>query len=246
MRGDVMEQPFAELLAELDRSKSTGALLLRRSKIKKIVYFREGTPHSIKSNLLSECLGRVLVRERFISEAEYKESLKRMMASGQRQGAVLVEMGCISPQNLQYALGLQMRAKLVELFSWKFGEYQFNSEASLPPEGVGLEMSITALIYEGARLCFDDERLRTQLGNVDHLHVGLTREAADPSHKSGLGDEERRVFAAIDGRKTVAELKALELLKESELDRLLYAMKCTRLVRLSEAPLTVHSRFDLQ
>src|SRR6266849_4283126 len=167
MRGDVMEQPFAELL--------------------------------------SECLGRVLVRERFISEAEYKESLKRMMASGQRQGAVLVEMGCISPQNLQYALGLQMRAKLVELFSWKFGEYQFNSEASLPPEGVGLEMSITALVYE-----------------------------------------ERRVFAAIDGRKTVAELKALELLKESELDRLLYAMKCTRLVRLSEAPLTVHSRFDLQ
>src|SRR5216683_3098990 len=147
MRGDVMEQPFAELLAELERSK-----------IKKIVYFREGTPHSIKSNLLSECLGRVLVRERFISEAEYKESLKRMMASGQRQGAVLVEMGCISPQNLQYALGLQMRAKLVELFSWKFGEYQFNSEASLPPEGVGLEMSITALIYEGARLCFDCER----------------------------------------------------------------------------------------
>src|SRR5712664_1027511 len=91
-----------------------------------------------------------------------------------------------------------------------------------------------------------DEHLRTQLGNVDHLHVGLPREAADPSHKSGLGDEERRVFAAIDGRKTVAELKALELLKESELDRLLYAMKCTRLVRLSEAPLTVHSRFDLQ
>ena len=77
----------------------------------------------MKSNLLSESLGRVLVRERFISEAEYQESLKRMMESGQRQGAVLVQMGCISPQNLQYALGLQMRAKLLELFSWKFGEF---------------------------------------------------------------------------------------------------------------------------
>src|SRR5260370_42603232 len=156
MRGDVMEQPFAELLAELDRSKSTGALLLRRSKIKKIVYFREGTPHSIKSNLLSECLGRVLVRERFISEAEYKESLKRMMASGQRQGAVVVEMGCISPQNLQYALGLQMRAKPVELLSWKFGDYQLNSEAPLPPEGGCLKITITSLLYEDAHLCFDD------------------------------------------------------------------------------------------
>src|SRR5262249_28229739 len=157
-------QPFAELLAELDRSKSTGALLLRRSKIKKIVYFRGGTPHSVKSNLLSESLGRVLVRERFISEAEYQESLKRMMESGQRQGAVLVQRGCISPQNPQSALGLQMRAKPLELFSWKFGEFQFNYAASLPPEGVELEMSITAMIYGGARLCFDEERLRTQLG----------------------------------------------------------------------------------
>src|SRR5260370_34934182 len=111
MRGDVMEQPFAELLAELDRSKSTGALLLRRSKIKKIVYFRVGAPHSIKSNLLSECLGRVLVRERFISEAEYKESLKRMMASGKRRGAVLVGMGGMSPRKFRDALDLVMQSK---------------------------------------------------------------------------------------------------------------------------------------
>src|SRR5260370_13189223 len=125
-----------------------------------------------------------------------------------------------------------MQAKVVELLWGKFGEYQLNTEASLPSEAVGLEMSTTALIYEGARLCFDDERLRARLGDVDHLHVGLTREAADPSHKLGLGDEERRGFAAIDGRETVAQLKALELLKESELDRLLYAMKCTQMVRL--------------
>jgi hypothetical protein len=246
MRGDLSHQPFAELLAELDRNKSTGALLLRRSKIKKIVYFREGTPHSIKSNLLSECLGRILVRERFISEAEYQESLKRMMASGRRQGAVLVDMGCISEQNLQYALALQMRAKLLDLFSWSSGEYQFNPEAALPSEGITLDLSMTALIYEGARACLDEERIGTQLGAVNGLHVGLTREAADPTHKIGLGDEERGVFAAIDGRKTVSDLKALDLLAESELERLLYAMKCTRLIRFSDSPVGVHSRFDLQ
>jgi len=239
MRGDVSHRPFAELLAELDRSKSTGALLLRRNKIKKIVYFHEGAVHSIKSNLLSESLGRFLVRERFISEAEYQESLKQMMASGRRQGAVLVEMGCISQQNLQYALARQMRTKLLEVFSWSSGEYQFNPEAALPSEGMTLDLSTTALIYEGARSGLDEERLRTDLGAVDRLHVGLTREAADPIHKKGLGDEERAVFAAIDGQKTVSDLKALDLLAESELARLLYAMKCTRLIRFSESPVTV-------
>lgn len=246
MRGELTRQPFAELLAELDRNKRTGALLLRRNKIKKIVYFREGTPHSIKSNLLSECLGRLLVRERFISEAEYQESLKRMMATGRREGEVLVEMGCISQQNLQYALALQMRAKLLEVFSWRSGEYQFNPDAALPSDGISLDLSTTALIYEGARASLDEQRLKTQLGTVDGLHVGLTREAADPTHKKGLGDEERGVFAAIDGQKKVSELKALDLLAESELERLLYAMKCTRLIQFSDSPVTLHSRFDLQ
>ena len=47
-------------------------------RVKKIVYFRDGFPKSVKSNLLSECLGRVMVRERMISEDECEESLKRM------------------------------------------------------------------------------------------------------------------------------------------------------------------------
>ncbi|HME92551.1 MAG TPA: response regulator, partial [Myxococcaceae bacterium] len=70
IHGDFRQRPFPEVLAEIFHWRGTGALLLRRDKVKKIVYFRDGQPLSIKSNLLSECLGQVLVGERLISEAE--------------------------------------------------------------------------------------------------------------------------------------------------------------------------------
>jgi len=237
VRGDFKNQPFPEILAEIHRWKGTGALLLRRDKVKKIVYFREGEPQLVKSNLLSECLGRVMVRERMISEAACEESLRRMKASQRQQGTVLIEMGCISPHNLSYALNLQLRAKLFEIFSWKQGDYQFNRKAELPSEPVNLEMSTALLIYEGVRRAYDEERLVAEMGRVDGLYPHPARDPLYVFQEIGLGEEERWLLEAADGRKTVDQLRALDLLPRIETDRLLYAMKCAQVLELRSAPL---------
>lgn len=239
LRGDFRNQPFPQLLAELHRFRASGALLLRRDKIKKIVYFREGEPQFVKSNLLTECLGRVMVKERMISEAVCEESLRRMKASKRQQGTVLIEMGSISPANLAYALNLQLRAKLFEIFSWLQGEYQFNKRVELPTQPVNLEMSTALLIYEGVRRAYDADRLAAMLGKVDDLYVHPAAEPLYAFQDIGLGEEERWILEAADGRKTVAALRALELLPPLDTDRLLYAMKCAQVIELkpTAAPL---------
>ncbi|MBW1872145.1 MAG: response regulator [Deltaproteobacteria bacterium] len=65
-QGSLAETPFAELLAELYGERANGALLLRKERLKKIVYMKNGYPVFVKSNLLNECLGKVLVREKMI------------------------------------------------------------------------------------------------------------------------------------------------------------------------------------
>lgn len=245
MRGDFKERPFPELLAELEKLKATGALLLRREKVKKIAYFREGMIQSIKGNLLSECLGRVMVKERLISESEYDESLRRMMSGGKRQGAVLVEMGCISPHNLSYALQLQIRSKLFEIFSWESGDYQFNEGAQFSGDSVSIEMSSLAMIYEGTRRGFSDQRLRKFSGEVDRLFVYLPAGPVGQEHRLGLEDEERQFLDAIDGLKNVADLKRLALLSEGDTERMAYALKCLQIGQLVEEPVSANSRFDL-
>ncbi|HXX31179.1 MAG TPA: response regulator, partial [Myxococcaceae bacterium] len=220
-RGDFAETPFAEVLAALHRQGATGALLLRREKVKKIVYFRQGVPVSVKSNRLSECLGRVMVREGMLSEADCEVSLERMKASGRQQGTVLIEMGVISPHNLRYALDLQLRLKLMDLFSWTGGEWQFNPAAEPPPDTVRLELSPAAIIHEGVRRGFDEARIRARLGDIAERTVWPTEDPLFAGQDMGLGDEELALLEAIDGTRSVAELRTLGILPPVETDRLL-------------------------
>lgn len=116
---------FVEVLGTLHRLGSTGALLLARGSIKKMVHFRAGTPMFVRSNLLSECLGRLMVAERLVPEDACEEALARKKRSGQRIGETLIEMGLISESNLEFALEQQMQLKLRELFAWGEGQWQF-------------------------------------------------------------------------------------------------------------------------
>jgi tetratricopeptide (TPR) repeat protein len=141
-------------------------------------------------------------------------------------------MGSISPHNLVYALNLQLRIKLFEVFSWEHGDFRFNPGVAPPAETVNLEMSTAAVIYEGVRRHFDVERLRKVLGDSDELLVERSMDPTYPLVDAGVGEEEQLLLQAMDGHKSVAELRALELLSPLDTDRLIYAMKCAGLVEL--------------
>lgn len=236
IRGDFSQRSFAEVLAEIYRWKGSGALLLRREKVKKIVFFRDGVPQSVKSNLLSECLGRVMMREKMISEAECEESLKRMKAKGRQQGTVLIEMGCISPHNLQYALKLQLQTKLYDVFAWDQGDYQFNPKAELPPDTIALEQTCAQIIHAGVRLCYDENRLARWWAQDEHRFVHPSEHPLYALQDAGLGEDEKQLLNAVDGHKTVATMKALSILSPLDTDRLLFAMKCAQMIEVRDRP----------
>lgn len=235
LRGNLRERPFPELLAEIHRWRGTGALLLKREKVKKIVFFRDGRAESVKSNLLSECLGRIMVREKMISEAECGESLTRMKASQRQQGTVLVEMGCISPHNLTYALRLQLQVKLFDVFGWEDGDYQFNPKVAPPADPIQLDMSTAEVIHEGVRRAFSPERILQKMDRLASMYVHPSEDPLYALQDIGLGDEEIQLLKAADGHKTVSTLRALELLPRVETDRFLYAMRCAQMLEFKES-----------
>src|SRR5262249_54185704 len=130
MQGSLKRTPFSRLLQRLYAQKATGSLLLlrdtaKKDATKKIIAFVEGYPVSVKSNVLGECLGQILVSRRLISEKVLAESVRRMQAEKRHQGQILVEMGALSPYNLQRALVEQVEAKLYEVFAWPDGKFMF-------------------------------------------------------------------------------------------------------------------------
>jgi CheY-like chemotaxis protein len=173
-QGSLKRVPFARLLQRLYAQKATGSLLLlrdaaKKDATKKIIAFTDGYPGSVKSNVLSECLGQILVSRRLISESALAESVRRMQAEKRQQGQILVEMGALSPYNLQRALVEQVEAKLFEVFSWPDGKFMFKAASDDNQERddisvvLGLERPPAALILEGIRRHYGDARQRAVL-----------------------------------------------------------------------------------
>lgn len=229
--GNFKDTPFTEVLFELHRLKATGALLLRREKVKKIVFVKDGVPVFVKSNLLTECLGKVMVRERMITDAECEESLRQLKATGRQQGAILIDLGSVSPNNLTYALQLQLETKLFDVFGWPDGDYRFNPKAEVPGAITTLDMTLARILYEGVRRTYDDARAAATLSGLGALSVLLADDPMDRFQDMGLDLDESRLYASLDGKKTIDDVVGAGLLPAPDARKLLYALKCAQMIR---------------
>ena len=88
----------------------------------------------MRSNVLGETLGRILLEKRLITSEVLTESVGRMQKEKRHQGEILVEMGALSPFNLERALVEQLEAKLFEVFSWSDGKFMFKAGDAAPGE----------------------------------------------------------------------------------------------------------------
>ncbi|MBN2576800.1 MAG: DUF4388 domain-containing protein [Deltaproteobacteria bacterium] len=199
LRGSLATHPFAHVLQQIYAGRLTGALLLTGEKWKKVVYFENGYPISVRSNDPAECLGQVLLSQRMISADTLAESLRLMKSSKSRQGELLVQMGALSPYNLSRALILQMEAKLLEVFSWREGRFAFKRGQPGRDQPVRLERSTAALILEGIRRSYDAERMHQVLAPFGGLFV-----MPSPDRRQRLQDitsdpNEQRFIDSLDG-----------------------------------------------
>ena len=200
LRGTLKRTPFARLLQRLFAKRATGSLLLMRDTTKKIVSFADGYPVSVRSNVLGECLGQILLQQRLISNEALQESLRRMKAENRQQGELLVEMGGLSPYNLSRALVEQLEAKLFEVFSWPDGQYMFKQGDA--PEGVALKLdrSPAALILEGIRRHYTPERQQAVLDAYRGKYVALNPDPVLRLQEVTSDPAEQRFIQDIDGR----------------------------------------------
>jgi tetratricopeptide (TPR) repeat protein len=170
-----------------------------------------------------------------ITEEECEDSIKKMKESGRQQGTTLIDMGCISPHNLQYALQIQLQVKLFDLFGWEVGEYQFNPKSAVPPATVSLDSSTAAIIYEGVKKKYKLDRLRRVLDG--HLETFVIPHA-DPLFRfqdMELDDDEEKFVSRLKGDRTLREILDLGLNKERAY-QIIYALKCSSMITLGEEP----------
>ena len=207
-------------------SGATGILSLTSGGARKALYLKDGRVVFGASNLPSDRLGEVLLREGKITP-EQNESSVRALAQGRRQGRVLVEMGALSPDELWWAVQTQVREIVFSVFQWDEGQFHFEDSVLPEREKITVDLDVTALVLEGVR--------RMDLaGVVAGAHsptATWSSSAGDPPPEGLLHPWEQHVLALVDGEKSVVELCHESEVGEGQTQKALYAFLCTGIVR---------------
>ncbi|MES1206416.1 MAG: DUF4388 domain-containing protein [Pseudomonadota bacterium] len=235
-RGTLKRTPFARLLQRLFAGRKTGSLLLMKEGTKKIVSFVAGYPVSVRSNVLGECLGQILLQQRLISNEALQDSLRRMKAEKRHQGEILVEMGVLSPYNLSRALVEQVEAKLFEVFSWSDGQFMFKEGDTPQGEALRLERPPAALILEGIRRHYDQARQQAVLDAYAGKYVSRSPDPVLRMQEVTSDPIEQEFVREIDGRTRLETVIDSAHIPRDKARLLLVALSQAGMIEPAEAP----------
>jgi CheY-like chemotaxis protein len=241
--------PFPALLATLADARTSGGLICKQEAEgsrglrettngdapTKIVYFRSGVPTHVRSNLLDECLGQLLLRRKRIGRATLEESIRRTQAGDGLQGEILIDMGALSPIEVSETLSAQASEKLYDLFGWRRGSWRLASNVEPPRDGMGIELGLPEIVYEGVCAAMPATLLLDLL--TPHLAHFVVPDAARLARftRVRLPNELRPVLAKIDGRVPLRVLLGAGS-RPGAVAQMVYALECLRAVQFEEQP----------
>jgi CheY-like chemotaxis protein len=152
--GSFEELPFAALLHHLHGLRASGVLAVEDgSKKKKQIQLRDGVPVAVRSNLVNETLGELLVASGKITPDVLHESLLRVKRGEGLMGKVLVAMQMLDEADLAVALHRQAEEKVLEVFAWPTGASKFHPGTRIKGNAntLALKQSPANLILAGVR-----------------------------------------------------------------------------------------------
>ncbi len=233
MKGTFEEVDFASLLHGLHVAKTSGTLLVSSGKKKKAIQLRDGYPVAVKSNLITECLGNMLVELGRVTSDELSESIERVKAGEGLQGEILVAMNVLDEESVGDALREQAERKLMEIFGWRSGAYEIHPGKSIQrANALSLDDNPADIVLKGVRT---QVRKRSLQRFFAENAARYPKRSADPflrDQSVTLESTERTLLDGIDGSRSLAEFSR----GTDEVRRTVYGLISIGLLELHGGP----------
>ena len=202
--GDFSTAPPLRVLFRLMTTRVTGLLSVSVGGIKKEIYFRDGAPEYVTSNVASELFGNYLVGKGVMSDGEMAMALAMMPHYGGKLGDTLVGLGLLKPLEVFRHLTRQVRSKIIDVCTWTRGQYAWYAGRENTREAFPLDLNTFEVIGAGAmtvpQATLDDwfERFR------DARWKGARSKRIEPERFEipRLTD----LFESLDGKRTLADI----------------------------------------
>jgi hypothetical protein len=168
----------------------------------------------------SDRLDEVLVATGRIASDQADDLRERAAAQrGTGIGRALIASGLLTPRELVAARRDQARRIVLALFDWAEGEYRFDDGRAPSGWTTPVDLPILDLVTDGIRRAADPSLFAERLPSPDWVFEVVDGEGAVP-----LEPHETRILALVDGRRTIAEIEALNEFTAAETRRVLFLL----------------------
>ena len=221
--------PLAEILIDLQRSEKNGILDIRHGSVIKRIYIKNGDMVTATSNQKEDRFLETLLRTGRITTDQYKRVIDASNKEMKKQGAVLVELGYLRPEDLTGLVRQQEEEIILSLFQWEDGIFNFKEGHLLSDKAIQLKMSAADLIYRGVSRITNIDHIRNAMPPPDTV-LGYSADPMDLYQDVNIDQTDKDILSLIDGKRTVQEIFSLTSLDESRALKILYALLCTRII----------------
>jgi len=237
-QGPLAENPLPEVLQKIHYYKVPGVLRVSRADGFKQVFISGGEIIFATSSYPGDRLGEFLLDRARITQEQYDLSVARMKETGRRQGAVLVEAGILTAQELYETVKEQVMAIVWSLFDWTEGEITFKVGKFREDEVIKLSLDTRAAILRGIKGMRDPKRVVKWLGRKEEVFEP-TDHALALLPSLPLTAEDRLVFRLVDGQRTLLEILRTSTADSGTTAKILYALYILGLVRRRDTALRI-------
>jgi hypothetical protein len=234
-----LEQTFvAGTLKSLFDHSETGMLTLEQNGIKKSVFLNQGKIVFATSNWKNDWLGIFLFQSGKLTYEEFERSSK-LMAPNRRHGEILVELGIITTQTLNWAVKEQVREIVMSLFQWERGSYSFISMEPLENETITLKTKTLDLIFEGTRRVNNWGIIQSQIGSLETSYQ-FCQDKSSLVKELYLKPKDKKVLEMLHDPSPVREICRSLSMNDFIVCRILMGLQAVGLIELVTKPARVH------
>lgn len=229
---------FVQVLGMLLAGHRTGLLVVARPPQTCKVRFVDGQIVSASSGSPSKLLGEILVHCGFLPPSDVSDALCQANAERRRLGAVVVERGLLSREQVEEGLRLQVRDLLFNALYWPSGSWRFEPDegVSEPREEVTLRLSTAELILQLVACIESAEAVRHALGDLD-CPIASVRDSVLGLAGASLSSADAYVLSRVDGNLSPREIVNISPLPAPDVEKSLLGLLCAGFVAWKPKPL---------
>jgi curved DNA-binding protein CbpA len=212
IQGNLKNERLSGIIIALGFSKRTGTLVLKKDKIRKYVFFKEGAIVFAQSNDLSDRIDKVLLRVGLLNEQESEEVEKLFVRYGRITGKILVQNSLLTPQEFYASIRLQTLEIVCSLFDWAAGIFKFK-EGELPHQGLPpVRMDSGVVVYEGLRRMTNWNIIHKDMSNFNQVFL-LAKKVPTVFRNVKLLKSEKQMLEIVSTPRSIKDI-----IEDSQID----------------------------